>query len=237
MRMWGGHGSHRLLLTPAWQVILLNKGTQAKRIREKERKSERIRALQYTGEVLTYKNAQTSHLSLNSNGSVLFQQTITHYFVFGGKLPQVSHHWCRFTMGSVNILTSAAQHSGTVQAVSSLPMTPQHHVENTGSQTQLGPLVKNETVIEMVQRTTTVLSSVWFTGMCVCVCVWGPPMCVSHSFPSTSLPSSFPPQAASPLLYEWELLHLSPQDTLQCLNVSICGGSDTHSLTPWGIYP
>lgn len=134
-----------------------------------ERKSERIRALQYAGEVLTYKNAQTSHLSLNSNGSVLFQQTITHYFVFGGKLPQVSHHWCRFTMGSVNILTSAAQHSGTVQAVSSLPMTPQHHVENTGSQTQLGPLVKNETVIEMVQRTTTVLSSVWFTGMCVCV--------------------------------------------------------------------
>lgn len=70
---------------------------------------------------------------------------------------------------------------------------------NTGSQTHLKK--KKFTVIDTVQSTTTAVTSggstVW-VRVCVCEVL----QYVSNSSPSTSLPCSFPPQAASPLLYE-----------------------------------
>lgn len=137
--------------------------------------------------------------------------------------------------GSVNLLTTNKLSQGTVLTVSFLPMIPQHSTEEEEVKHTLSHWPKQKKEIDgdgMVESTTAAIAST--SPVCVCVRSF---RYVSRSSPSTSLPCSFPPQAASLLLYEWELLQLSPQDTLQCLNVSICGGSDTHSLTLQGTYP
>lgn len=58
----------------------------------------------------------------------MFQQP-SHIIWYSAVNLQVSQRWCWFTVGSVNLLTTTTQHGGTVPAVSFLPMSPQHHVE------------------------------------------------------------------------------------------------------------
>lgn len=121
--------------------------------------------------------------SLNSEGSIIFQQTSHSILYSVDRLPQVPQLWCRFTMGSVNLSshyrTTWRHSAGCVLSASATTASRR----NTGSQTQLGPLVKAETVIDMAQSTTTVVTSVRFTSACVCthVCVCVRSFCVCHA--------------------------------------------------------
>lgn len=112
---------------------------------------------------------------------------------------------------------------------------------NTGSQTQLETLLKNEMVIDMERSTAAAVTSVWFTGMCVCVstvcaCVRSFSVCHAPLPPPVYLAHFL--HRLPPRYFMSESFYSSHLRThFRLLNVSICGGSDTHSLTPQGTYP
>lgn len=141
-------------------------------------------------------------------------------------------------MGSVNLITTSAQPRGTAQAVSLC--------QRRYSVTQeVKHSWRHETVIDTARSHSSHQCVVSPTCVCVlyvcfcctaCVCVRSFSVCHAPLPPPVYLAHFL--HRLPPRYFMSESFYSSHLRThFRLLNVSICGGSDTHSLTPQGTYP